>query len=144
MKPGVRGRRALQVLSRAQVPVVVFVVAYLVVVRTGIATGDPLLGPEIPAALTALTVFGWAVADGRRPDAVARPVRLWAVTAAATSLSLAVLFVVFAFTATVALGGSLAGADTLRLLGFGTLSAAAAAACIIVLAAGGVRIGRQR
>lgn len=142
MSPGGRGQRALHASGRALAPAVVFVATYVAVVRTGIADGDPLVGPEIPTLMSALTIFGWAIADGRRPASVPRPVQLWAAAVLMMAMSLAALFITFAAIATVSLGGNLSREDLLQPLVYGALSVIMVTCGGTVLSTVGVLLGR--
>lgn len=97
----------------------------------------------VGAAASGALVFGWALADGRRPEAVPRPVRLWAAATLAAALTATALVLGFWFVLAAAMGGSTSRVDAVPVAGYGVLAVAVTAACGTTVAAAGVRIGRR-
>ena len=140
-----RSRRTLQVTGRALALTGVFATTYPVTVNSVYASSlkvdAALVALLFGAGACALVILVWAFVDGRRPDAVPRPVRLWAGVALASSVVTGLLVLALWIFIAAAMGGSMATADLLWMvpatLGVAVLAAGAGTA----VAAAAVRVG---
>ena len=140
-----RGRRALQITGRSLTLTSVFAAVYLVVVNSVYAASlkvdAALVALLFGAGACALVILVWAFGDGRRPDAVPRPVQLWAGVALASSVVMGLLVLALWIFIAAAMGGSMATADLLWMVPATLGVAVVAAGAGTAVAAAAVRVG---
>lgn len=137
----------MQIAGRALALVVVFAAVFAATAVSGIEVPlplDPAYTPTMTGAVTSgALVFGWALADGRRPHRVARPVRLWVAVIMVAATTVTVLVLGFWICLGAAVGGSVSRHDLVPVAGFGVLGAALLTVVGTAVAAAGLRVGRS-
>lgn len=149
---GSRRRQVQRVAVRALALIVVFAVAYAVAYAVAVASEFATSLPLDPAYLPLLVgvgaaaalIWGWASADGRRPDSVPRPVQLWAAASLVSALVVTALVSALWIFLAAAMGGSVVAGELPWIIAAAWVAAVLAAGVGTAVAAAVVRAARMR